>query len=200
MRVRGTVVGTVAALAGLVMSGCQSAVAGSPTVVTTQPDATGESSGVPPSTSERLAPSVVHPKDLRGIDPCELLAPEQTAELGLIAPGQKETSDWGETKCLLLGPVVGIGFSPNTTLGDGLDRAYRNKNNFDNFAESNVDGYPAVRVNFATQSCALIVGVSDEQTLTMELTRVSSDAPGRGDPCAFAESVAAEVMKNLPDA
>jgi hypothetical protein len=57
-----------------------------------------------------------------------------------------------------------------------------------------------VRVNFATQLCGVIVGVSDEQTLNMSFGRVSSDAPGKGDPCGFAESVMADVIKNLPDA
>ena len=201
MRVRLVVAGAAAVLAGLAMSGCESAVEGSPNATTTQPDASGgASTDTSPSESDRLSPPVNNPKDLRGIAPCQLLTSAQLAELSLTEPGQTDLSQWGEEGCNWLGTVVAIGFSPETTLGEGLDQAYRAKNRFDNFAETSIDGYPAVRVNFATQSCGLIAGVSDEQTLHMEFTRVSPNAPGKGDPCGFAESVMGEVIKNLPDA
>lgn len=184
---------------GVSMSGCQSAVAGSPSATTT--DVTSETSdGGQSSEPNRLSPPVENPKNLRGVDPCELLTSEQKAELSLTEPDRRDTSPWGEGTCNLAGPVVTVSFSPNTITGEGLDQAYRAKNSFDNFAESNIDGYPAVRVNFATQSCGLIVGLSDAQTLSVGFTRVSPDAPGRGDPCGFAESVVGEVIKNLPDA
>jgi hypothetical protein len=189
------------ALVGLSVSACESTAIGSPTAETTVPGASDETSGsAPPSESVRPARPVKNPKDLRGVDPCELLSAEQQAELDLTGLGEKSISEWGEEGCKWLGSIVGIILDPNTTLGDGLERAYRNKNSFDNFAESNVDAYPAVRINFATQSCGLIVGVSDEQTLHMEFTRVSPNAPGKGDPCGFAETVMGEVIKNLPDA
>lgn len=201
MRVRGSVAAVAVALFGMAMSGCEGAVAGSPAAESTQADPTnGESSGTPPSTSDRLSPPVENPKDLRGFDACQLLTQDQLAELSLSEPGRKYTTPWGEEGCNWGGPVVAIGFSPDTTLGQGLEQAYRAKDTFDNFAESNVDGYPAARVDFATQSCGLIVGVSNEQTLGMEFTRVSSQAPGKGDPCGFAESVMGEVIKNLPAA
>ena len=147
-----------------------------------------------------MSPPVGRPKDLRGVDPCQMLPQERLTELSLADRAEKDTSYWGEESCKWLGSVVGVILSPETTLGEGLDQAYRAKDRFDNFAESNIEGYPAVRVNFATQSCGLIVGVSNEQTLHMEFTRVSPDAPGKGDPCGFAESVMADVIKNLPDA
>ncbi|TDV45569.1 DUF3558 domain-containing protein [Actinophytocola oryzae] len=197
MTTRRAALGTMMLLVALMLAGCESAVAGSPRASSDRPDTADSTS---PSTSERLSPSVEKPKDLRGIDPCEFVTPEQRAELQLTAPDEKEMSPWGEQLCDLGGSVVGISFSPNTVLGDGLDRAYRSKNSFDNFAETNVDGYPGVRVNFATQSCALIMGVSNEQTLNMELTRVSANAPGKGDPCGFAEEIMSEVIRNLPDA
>lgn len=196
MRVLAVGVGVVAVLA---MAGCQGAVAGSPTPTTR--DATGATSeGAPPATSGRLSPPVEHPKDLRGLDACELLSSEQKAEFSLTEPGKRDTSAWGESNCLLQGPVLGVQFSPDTTLGQGLEQAYRAKDTFDNFAESEVGGYPAVRVDFATQSCGLIVGVSDEQTLSMDFTRISSQAPGKGNPCGFAEQVMGDVVKRLPDA
>jgi hypothetical protein len=201
VRTRELVIGAAVVLAGLVASACESTVTGSPTATNTVPDTSGEtSSDAPPSGSDQSAPPVDNPKDLRGVDPCGLLTSEQQAEFNITGPGQKGMSEWSEADCEWVGSVVAIGLSPNTTLGDGLDRAYRNKNIFDNFAETSIDGYPAVRINFATQSCGLIAGVSDEQTLNMEFTRVSADAPGRGDPCGFAESVMGEVIKNLPDA
>lgn len=183
----------------MAMSACNSVMAGSPTAATT-PTGTSDStsSGAPTSGPNGLAPPVEDPKDLRGVDPCQLLTSEKQSELGFTKPGQKGTSYWGEPDCLWLGSIVGIGLAPGTTFG--LDQAYRTKNNFDNFAASNVDDYPAVRINFATQSCGLIVGVANDQTLHMEFTRVSPDAPGRDNPCGFAESVLSGVIKNLPDA
>jgi len=198
VKVRHAAAGVAVVLAWLV-SGCESAVAGSPVPTTRQSAGASETSGSA-TPSGRLSPPIENPKDLQGIDPCELLTSDQKAELGLTKPVVSDTSPWGEQTCGLAGSVVALGFSPNTTLGDGLDQAYRAKNNFESFEPSEVDGYPAVRVDFATQSCGLIVGVSDEQTLNMELTRVSSKAPGKGDPCGFAESVMGDVLKNLPDA
>lgn len=193
MRVRGAVAGVIV-VAAMFVAGCQGVVAGSPTATS---DATGNSSS---DTSEQLSPPVENPKDLRGIDPCELLSPEDKTELELTGPEQKSTSQWGEEACDLSGSLVAIGFTPDTTLGEGLDQAYRSKKFFDTFAETTVDGYPGVRVDFATQSCGLIVGVSNEQTLHMEFTRVSSSAPGKGDPCGFAEQVMGDVIMRLPDA
>jgi hypothetical protein len=186
--------------AGVMLSGCNSATEGSPTAATTPPDTTDSTSGATPSStpSEGLAPPVRNPKDLRDVDPCQLLTAAQQSQLGFTEPGEEGTSYWGEPECGWPGSVVAVGLSPNTTAG--LDQAYRNKNNFDNFAPSEVDEYPAARINFATQSCGLIVGVADDQTLHMEFTRVSPDAPGSGDPCGFAESVMGDVIKNLPDA
>jgi hypothetical protein len=198
MNMRVVLAGTAVAVAGLV-SGCVTAVAGSPAPSATQPTTTSETSGSA-SPSERLSPPVENPKDLTGIDPCDFLPPDQKTELGLTKPGTRDTSPWGEETCGLAGSIVAIGFSPDTTVGEGLDQAYRSKNNFYNFEPSEIDGYPAVRVNFVTQSCDLIVGVSDEQTLSMGITRVSPDAPGKGDPCGFAESVMSDVLKNVPDA
>lgn len=195
MRARDLVAGVTVVLVCVVMSGCQSAVSGSPTTASTP-----AGGGASPSTSDRLAPPVENPKNLRGVDPCQLLTSEQQSQLSLTGSAKKDTSLWGEEKCVWFGSVVGMVLSPETTSGEGLEKAYRAKNNFDNFAESTVDGYPAVRVDFATQSCGLVVGVSDTQTLHMEFTRVSSSAPGDGDPCGFAESVLGEVIKTLPDA
>jgi hypothetical protein len=200
MRFQVLLAGTATVLLGLAMSGCNSAVAGSPTATTTHPEGTGTTSdGMPPSTSDRLAPPVENPKNLRGVDPCQMMSPEQLTGLGLTEAGQKGTSLWGEETCTWAGSMIVIGLIPDTTLGQGLEQAYRAKNSFDNFDESEVDGYPAVRVDFAAELCGVIVGVSDEQTLRMDFTRVTVQAPGKGDPCGFVESVLSDVIKNLPD-
>lgn len=195
MRVRRAGVGVVAVAVGLMVASCSGTTPGTPSAETSVEDST-----VPPSGSDGQAPPVENPKNLQGIDPCELMTPEQLSELGVPEAGTKDESPWGEELCGWDSPVVSMSLSPNTTLGDGLDRAYRNKENFDEFEVSDVDGYPSVRVDFATQSCGLIAGISDEQTLSMEFTRVSPDAPGKGDPCEFAESVMGEIIANLPDA
>lgn len=199
MTVRDVVVAAAAALAGFAVSACDSTATGTPTPETSVSTASETSGSSASSTeSDRLAPPVENPKNLRGIDACELLTLAQLTELSFTEPGEKDTSGWGEENCIWQNSILGVSLSPDTTLGKGLDQAYRNKNRFDNFEESSVDGHPAVRVNFATQSCGLIVGVSEEQTLSMDFTRVSSQAPGLNDPCGFAESVAGMVLENLP--
>jgi hypothetical protein len=50
-----------------------------------------------------LSPPVEHPKDLRGIDPCDFLTAEQKAELSLTGPEERDMSPWGEEKCFLQG-------------------------------------------------------------------------------------------------
>lgn len=198
MSCRRLVAAVTVVLGGLVLSGCDSTASGSPTAATTLPGTEESSGGAPSSESDRLAPPVDDPKDLSGIDPCELLTPEQLSELTFTEPGEKDTSAWGEEHCRWNNSNLSIRLAPETKVGEGLDQAYQSRNAFDNFAESSVDGYPAVRVDFATQLCRVIVGVAEDQTLHVDFGRVSGKDPAYQDPCGFAESVAGMVLESLP--
>jgi hypothetical protein len=144
-----------------------------------------------------LAPPVENPKDLRGIDPCELLTPQQLTDLTFVEPGVKDTLPGGVESCTWQNSNLSVGLTPDTSR-EGLEEAYRREDNFDNFEVSSVGDYPAVRTDFATQFCSVIVGVADDQTLTAHFGRVTGKDPAYEDPCGFAESVAAMVLENLP--
>jgi hypothetical protein len=175
------------------LAGCSSTTAGSPVPHS-------EDSSSPQSTKpEELAPRVENPKDLRGVDSCELLNAAQKTELAITTPGETLVTEWGEEECSWQNSALSVALAPDTRR-DGLEEAYRRRTNFDNFAESTVDGYPAVRVNFFTQGCSVFVGVADDQVLFVDFGRVTGKDPALRDPCGFAENVAGMVLANLPAA
>jgi hypothetical protein len=195
MRCRRLVVATVVAVGGLALAGCDSTATGTPTPQSGASDTSSQESSS--TESDRLAPPVQNPKDLRGIDPCQLLTPQQLTELTFVEPGKTDSTPWGEQKCNWQNSNLVIGLSPDTRR-EGLEETYRRENNFDNFEVSSVGDYPAVRVDFASQGCGVIVGVADDQTVTVHFGRVTGKDPAYEDPCGFAESVAAMVLENLP--
>ncbi len=196
MNVRDVVVAVVSVCVVGAVAACESTATGTP-----RPEP-GVSASAGTSTSEepgRLAPPVEDPKDLSGIDPCELLTESQLAALTITKAGEPDEAAWHEDKCNWRSSTVNVSLAPDTQR-DGLETWYRTRDYYDSFEESEVDGYPAVRADFANEFCSVIVGVADDQALVVHYTRVSSDAPGKGDPCPFTESIASMVLENLPDA
>lgn len=181
------------ALSGVVLAGCDTTATGTPVPQQSPPRTTSSAE------ADRLAPRIENPRDLRGIDPCQLLTAQQLAELTLTEPGAKEDLPWGEQMCGWQNSNLSIALGPDTR-GDGLEETYRRKDDFDNFAISTVDGYPAVRVNAATQICTVVVGLADDQALFVDFGRVTGEDPAYRDPCGFAETVAGLVLANLPAA
>lgn len=176
----------------VVIAGCSDATAGSPVPQTRVSTPTV-------TESEGLAPPVENPKDLRGIGSCELLTAVQKTELAITTPGETRTTEWGEEECDWQNSDLSVAVAPATKLG-GLDQAYRSRENFDNFAESDVDGHPTVRVNVFSAGCSLFVGVADDQALFVDFVRVTGKDPAYRDPCGFAEKIAGMVLSNLPAA
>jgi len=193
----GGVVAALAVLSGVTLAGCESTATGTPTPGPTGSDTSASSTQ--PTNTARLSPPVANPKNLRGIDPCDLLTAAQLPELDADGPGEQGTSKWGERDCLWENHIFSLSLAPDTK-HDGLDGSYRERDRQFDFVPSEVTGYPAVRVNIATTFCAVIVGVADDQSLLVSYGPVAPDAPGTGDPCGFAESVAAMVLANLPTA
>lgn len=196
MRCRRSVVAVVVVLGGLALAGCERMAAGSPTPATTLPDP-GETSGSAPSTeSEDLAPPIENPKDLRGVDPCQLLTPQQVADLTFTEPGTPGPGEVsGDPGCTWVNSNLNINLQVNTD-GDGIEQAYRGA--WDNSEKSTVGDYPALRVNFSASYCGLFVGVADDQVLSVSFGRVTGDDPAYEDSCAFAESLASMALENMP--
>lgn len=174
---------------GLLVAGCDSTATGTPVP---QPD----TSRTGPPSSERLSPPVENPKDLRDVDPCQLLTSQQAAGLSFTEPGTPGSGEIsGDPGCTWSNSNLDINLQLNTD-GGGLEQTYRG--NFDKFEESTVGGYPTVRVNFTASYCGLFVGVAEGQVLSVSFGWITGDDPADGDSCGFAESVAAMVLENLP--
>lgn len=196
MNVRDAAVALVSVCVMGAVSACESTATGTPTpeAGASAPSATSTSGD-----SGRLVPPIANPKDLTGIDPCDLLTKSQLAALTVTAEPVKGKSLWGEDKCTWRNSTMSVGLAPDTKR-DGLEGDYQNQDDFDSFEKTEVDGFPAARADFASEVCSVVVGVADDQALTVHYDRGLSDAPGEGDPCGFAESIASMVLENLPDA
>ena len=149
------------------------------------------------SSQERLAPPVTNPKNLRGLDPCELLTAAQLTELGMTGQPEKGRSEFGEDDCTWKDSAIYISIAPDTKR-QGLEEVYRRKSNVVNFQPSTVDGYPAVRANFTEKFCNVSVGVADDQVFHLTYGIVTSKKPEHQDTCGFAEKVSGMVLQNLP--
>ncbi|MCP2262661.1 Protein of unknown function (DUF3558) [Streptoalloteichus tenebrarius] len=193
-------------LAGLVAAGCSSSTTGTPTAAdhaTTPPATTSGPTNRSPSarTGPSLAPRVSNPKNLRGQDACQLLTPQQQAELTFTKPGEKGTSAFGESECRWSNGNLRIYLALDTKRR-GLEETYLRKERFPDFTPSTVAGYPAVRtgLNDKLKSCRVDLGVADDQVLYITFDRNSRNNPEYEDPCGFAEKVGKMVLDNLPPA
>ena len=173
---------------------CGEAMSGTPvTAVNTVTSGGGQAKSGEPDPS---VPRVSNPKRLRGSDPCALLTQAQLTALGLPSANKAAQAQWGEAKCTWSGDIRAT-LSPDTK-GRGLADYYARQKAFDNFKSSQVVGYPAVWADFAHTICSVMVGVADDQVLVVHVGSVSSRSKAQGNPCGYGETVAAEVLKNLP--
>ena len=140
------------------------------------------------------------PLDLKAVaDPCQLLTPEQLASFGLddVEP-VIETLPWDEKACTWDSSDIGITFDPNTVTGGGISRIQENQDNFDNYAETTVAGYPGAQVNANELLCAVTIGTSGNDTLTADVGYYSTIEAAPGDPCDLAKRAITEAVKNVP--
>ncbi|GAA3436944.1 DUF3558 domain-containing protein [Kutzneria kofuensis] len=180
-----------AGLAVSLAAACSQQDPGSPSPAPTTSSATSSTSG---------APKVASPKNLKGIDPCQLLTAQQLQMLGATPRSQptRDKSVWGEATCMWENDNVTVGLSPQTTLTKGIEQAYLSKDNYSFFQPTTVDGYPAVLVDKQKLSCGMFVGVSDTQELSLTVVVTGKDNPDYGNPCAFPPKVAGAALKNIP--
>lgn len=153
----------------------------------------------PPTTSPPV-PQVENPKSLTGItDACQLLTPEQLAALGGGGDPEESESLYGESQCFWRNDNFATNVAINTTFG-GTAKIFESPQSSDNFAPTQVDGYPAARVDEQSTLCRVEVGLSEDQSVEINYSKRGGDAPEMQDPCGYAEKIAGEVLKNVPDA
>ncbi|KEI45462.1 hypothetical protein GU90_03195 [Saccharopolyspora rectivirgula] len=138
-----------------------------------------------------------NPLDLKAVsDPCQLLTPEQLAQLENPTEAEPTELEWGEKGCSWYGEQYGLELSPNTISG-GFATIRQNQKSFDNYQEVEVAGYQAARTDATDISCSLWVAVSDDSTLGVQVGKYDAydDLP---QPCELAEKIFPEVVKNIP--
>ncbi|GGI68582.1 hypothetical protein GCM10011581_01900 [Saccharopolyspora subtropica] len=185
----------IAALAVLAAAGCS------------VPNSSGQNppssaASEPTSSSSNPAAKVDKPKNLASItDACQVLTQEQLTTLNAVNAKAPEpgSSPNGHPMCQWsndnFGLIVGV---DNTT---GLGTGYIvEKAESSNAELRNIDGYPAVRMDETNLLCRVEVGVSDKEHIAVDFTRHSDAVPEMQDSCGYAEKIASEVLKNLPDA
>ncbi|GDY32144.1 DUF3558 domain-containing protein [Gandjariella thermophila] len=184
-------------LPGALIAGCSSTSTGTPT-----PTGTGASSATagPPSSAK---PSSTRPKtiDLKGVDPCQILTPQQRQQLGFQGGGNPSNAsdvyqhaktceyyDHGEDLSgdFMLVTTKGIeGFS------DGTYNAETQP--------IQVNGFPALiaKIPGMAISCAVVVDVADGQFLDVQFVSPGGDGSKQGLMCQKAQQMAQAAVGSL---
>ncbi|MHA6804900.1 DUF3558 family protein [Salinifilum ghardaiensis] len=63
-----------------------------------------------------------------------------------------------------------------------------------------MQGYPANHEGRQSRLCSTDVGVPDSASFRVDFTRTGGKAPEMQDPCGYADTIATEVLENIPDA
>lgn len=156
----------------------------------------------PPSQPADPALQVSNPKNLTGVtDSCQLLTPQQLTELGAADPEIEPyvNEQYKEPSCDISSDAFDITVDINTEHG-GMTAAHARKDNFENFAPTEVGEYPAVQVNFQGTVCTVATGISDDQSVEVFYAKNSGGTPEMDDPCGYAKKISAEAIKNIPAA
>lgn len=191
----------VAAVLAVALVGCASAEpAGSSPADT--PTSTGQDPGTqtssPPREPLRYSDPVPEPKDVRGIEACDLLTDGQVLELGLV-PESAEQRDQGPRiqTCVWSSAIhpanpVSIQKNVDTPL-PVLDGQFLIRDSLLFYEEREVAGHPALRAELSdTGTCTITVAVSDYQGVA-----TTADRP-LPDPCVMSTRMAEFVLSNLP--
>ncbi|MHA6798559.1 DUF3558 domain-containing protein [Bounagaea algeriensis] len=188
-----TALGTTAVLAALGLAGCATPTdAGSEDQ---QPSSPAEST---PS-QQQNAPQIDQPKNLQAVGgACELLTPEQLQQLGLGGEPEPVDTLSGDSACDWSHDNGAVTVTPKSTIG--AQQMYENTKTFNEFHPAEVQGYPANHKDRQSRLCSVDIGVSDSATVRVDFTRYAGDAPEMQDPCGYADTIATEVLKNIPDA
>ncbi|MGH7866576.1 MAG: DUF3558 domain-containing protein, partial [Candidatus Dormibacteraceae bacterium] len=142
-----------------------------------QPSAANSAASLTAGTPNPAGLKIANPKNIKGLDPCQLLTNDQLAQLGATATPTTDKTPWDETYCDWRNDNLGLALAPETTLGTGITGTYARKNNFSKFQQSNVDGYPAARIDWQDLSCQIYVGVAQTEEFSIDFTRLGGKDP-----------------------
>jgi hypothetical protein len=139
------------------------------------------------------------PLDARGVKACDLLTPDQLAEVGLKpdtaeakSTGVADVCTWSSVKP---GSVGGVQLSTHPTL-PALDGVYLVRDTFAVFEPMKISGHPAVHADRNSGSdCTIYTAIADYQAVATD-----GDLAGapEGDPCAPSRRMAELILSNLP--
>ncbi|GAB3283090.1 DUF3558 domain-containing protein [Parasphingorhabdus pacifica] len=196
MQRRATLI-SVAALA-LSLTGCAQSSEGT---AESAPDSGESAASTQPSEPTDPALRISNPKDLGTVtDACDLLTPEQLTALSAGTEAEPDTTVYGESKCSWRNDDFRMTVALNATTGTGPEKIHEDGKASDNFQPTEVDGYPAARVDEQSTLCRVEVGIADDQAVAINYSKRGGDAPELQDPCGYAEKIASEALKNIPDA
>jgi hypothetical protein len=189
----------VAVLGVAALAGCTSPRAGQARFA--EPAASTELSVSLPSHG---APKVVNPLN-SGVfvqEPCRMLTPTQTEQLGVVSPGTP-TQGVGGQDCAWWNSETGagVGIQFDTVTREGLSRAYERRGDYKYFIEiPSIEGYPGVAASGvdgrATGLCTLWVGISDDLVFQVQGS-LSTRKQGVADPCQATEIAAGMAVKTM---
>lgn len=191
----------VAAVLAVALVGCASAQSAGSSPADT-PTSAGQDPGTqtssPPREPLRYSDPVPEPKDVRGVEACDLLSDDQVRELGLV-PESAEQRDQGPRiqTCVwasLVHPANSVSIQKNVdTPVPVLDGLYLLRDSLLFYEEREIAGHPAVRGELSdTGTCTIAVAVSDYQGVGTKADRPVSD------PCVMSTRMAEFVLSNLP--
>lgn len=156
-----------------------------------------------PAPATSGAPQVENAKDLKAVaNACELLAPDQVAALGGTAerqPPEESKSMYGETQCKWQTDAFNVNIAVNTTYG-GVQQLDETAGSSEGSQRTEVAGYQGVRYDVQSDLCSVDVAVAGDQSLEIGYFKNAGGTPEMDDPCGFAEKIAGEALKNVPDA
>lgn len=191
---------TMFVMVGVLLAGCANDSGdGSFPFASTQPSTPKSAAPVDEVETEPAAPTVDDPLEVDGIvgDPCDALARDQLADLGLVGPGEPNTHgdddgcDWRLTTSRL--HIVTI--RPLVSDKNGLGDVYAGRDYKDYFEETTVDGYPAVYASVLDErdsgGCTLLVGVTDDLVVSVKTSFLDVD------PCPVAQKTAEAMIEHL---
>ncbi|MDR7301501.1 DUF3558 domain-containing protein [Haloactinomyces albus] len=189
----------IGAMILLSVTACAQAGPGSPESTSTNEPTSHSTQSASRKTNP--ASEIKDPKNIEAVtDRCQLLTTEQLAQLGARSRPSQDTAPWGEPTCKWSSDQVQVTLAANTVSGGGFSRIRGNKDEYANYKETTVSGYPAARVNFSSLTCGVFIGISKEDTFSASVTIYNTNEPQHSDPCVFAEKVATEALTNIPDA
>lgn len=188
---RRTTLGVTAVLTALALAGCAL-----PTDADSEDQQSSSDVGSSPS-QQQPGPQIEQPKNLQAVGhACELLTSEQLQQLGLGGEPQPDESLWGEASCDWANDAAGVSVTQMNQTSPAT--MYQNAKTFDEYHPGQVRGYPANHTDRLSNLCTVDVGVSDTATFRVDFTQHEHSTPEMQDACGYADTIAAEVLTNIP--